>query len=267
MTPSQGENATVRSVHRACAILRAFRPEDDGLPLGEIAQRADLDKATARRLLRTLIAEGLIEQHHVSRDYALALGVMTLVVGPTPADAMRRRALPVLAGIAEATATAAFLVVPHVGSVLCVEAVPGERTVGGPWVIGEQRPMNTCAATRVLMAYLPLERRMAVLAGPLPALTPATPTDPFQLSSILDTIRRRDWETGLGDVTEGVASFGLPVRRDGGDVVAALGISGARDALLEGERPRHLDMMRRKVAELERRLAAPAAQGGARRSH
>jgi DNA-binding IclR family transcriptional regulator len=176
---------------------------------------------------------------------------------------MRRRALPLLAGIAEATAAASFLVVLHLGSALCVEAVPGERMIAGIWVIGEQRPLNACAGARVLMAYLPLEARMAVLAGPLPALTPATPTDPFQLSSILDTIRRRDWDVGLGDVSEGVASFGLPVRRDGSDVVAALGISGTRDALLEGERPRHLEMMRRRVAELERRLEAPAS--GARR--
>ena len=47
----------VRSVRRALAILRAFRLSDRSLALGEIARRARLDKATARRLLVTLMAE------------------------------------------------------------------------------------------------------------------------------------------------------------------------------------------------------------------
>lgn len=269
MRPSPTDDVTVRSVRRALAVLRAFGPADHSLPLGEIARRAELDKATARRLLRTLIGEGLVEQQGPSRDYSLGLGVLALVSGPKPADALRRRALPLLAGIAETTSAAAYLVVPHIGLALCIEAVDGEPPVPGPWVIGEQLPLNTCAASRVLMAHLPLEVRMAALAGPLPALTPATPTDPFHLSSILDTIRQRDWEVGLGDVVAGVAHLGLPVRQSGGEVVAALGIAAAREVVLEGERPRYLEILRVKVRELERRLAAPPARptGGPRSSN
>jgi IclR family transcriptional regulator, pca regulon regulatory protein len=266
MMPSTTDDAAVRSVRRALAVLRAFGPEDQSLPLGEIARRAGLDKATARRLLRTLIGERLIEQQGPSRDYSLGLGVLALTIGPTPADALRRRALPLLVDIAEATAAAAYLVVQHIGAALCIAAVGSEPPVPGPWVIGEQRPLNTCAVSRVLMAYLPLEERMAALSGRLPALTPATPTDPFQLSGLLDTIRQREWDVGLGDVVAGVATVGLPVRRSGGEVVAALGIAAAEHVVMEGGRPRYLDVLRAKVRELERRLARPLAPltGGAR---
>ena len=208
---SSGADASVRAVKRAVAILRAFGPGDRSLPLGEIARRATLDKATTRRLLRTLIGESLIEQEGLTREYSLGLGVLELAAGATPADDMRRRAQLLLATVVEATQTgAAYLVVPHHGGALCVEAVVGERSLPSTWSIGERRSLNACAATRVLMAYLPLEVRMAALSGELPALTAATPTDPFLLSNLLDTIRLRDWEVGLDDVVPGIASLGLP---------------------------------------------------------
>ena len=61
--PSEGEgDGSVRAVRRALAILRAFRLTDRSLALGEIAQRAALDKGTTRRLLITLMKEHLIDQ-------------------------------------------------------------------------------------------------------------------------------------------------------------------------------------------------------------
>jgi DNA-binding IclR family transcriptional regulator len=265
---SHSDDASVRSVKRAVAILRAFGPSDRNLPLGEIARRTELDKATTRRLLRTLIGENLIQQHHSTREYSLALGVLVLAAGATPVDAMRRRAQVLLATLVETTRTdAAYLIVPHNGVALCIEMVEGERLMPSPWSIGEQRPLHACAATRVLMANLPLEVRIAALSGNLPALTANTPTDPFQLSNILDTIRTRDWDIGFGDVVPGVANLGLPVRGEAGEVIAAVGIAGPSEDMLEGERPRYLDMVRGKVRELERRLGAPDHQGGGRRGH
>jgi DNA-binding IclR family transcriptional regulator len=263
------DDASVRAVKRAVAILRAFGPADRSLPLGEIARRATLDKATARRLLRTLIGESLVEQETLTREYSLGLGVLELAAGATPADELRRRAQLLLATLVEATRTgAAYLIVPHHGAGLCVESVVGERPLPATWSIGERRALNSCAATRVLMAHLPLEGRMAALSGVLPALTAATPTDPFLLSSLLETIRLRDWEIGLDDVVPGVASLGLPVRGETGDVIAALGITGPREEILEGERPRYLEVMRVKVRELERRLSmAPPTLAGVRGRH
>lgn len=253
-TATPADVASVRSVRRALAILRAFGPADRGLPLGEIARRADLDKATARRLLCTLIGEGAIEQHAASKDYALALGVLALSAGPTPLDALRRRAQPVLAGIAEATSATAFLAVLYEGEALCVETAVSDRPAATPVTVGARLKLHACAVPRVLMAFLPLEARMTMLSGPLPAVSEATPTDPFHLSSMLETIRQRGWESGNGEVMAGVASLGLPVRGSGGEVVAALGITGPQADVLDGEAPRHLDLLRGRVRDLERRI-------------
>lgn len=266
---SRGDDATVRSVRRALAILRAFGPADRSLPLGEIARRAELDKATTRRLLRTLIGENVVEQHGPSKEYSLGLGVLELSAGATPVDDLRRRAQPLLAATAETTGATALLAVRHDGAALCIEAVAGERPVQAPWSTGERLPLHACAAPRVLMAYLPLETRMAVLSGPLPSLTGGTPTDPFQLATTLETIRQRGWETGVDDVIEGVTCLALPVRGEAGEVIAAFAIAGPGEEMLDGDRPLYLELVRSKVQELERRLGArPAPPGGsARRAH
>ncbi len=253
MTASTPDDSSVRSVRRALAILRAFGPTDRSLPLGEIARRAGIDKATALRLLRTLIRERLMEQQP-SRDYSLSLGVLGLSAGATPADRLRRRAQPMLAAIAEVTDGTAFLAVIHDGRALFIESSASEQSAPTSVTIGLHLPLHVCAATRVLMAFLPLEARMAMLAAPLPALTRATPTDPFQLSAMLDTIRNRGWETGHGEVDDGVSCFGLPVRDEAGEVIATVGVA-ARDApVAEGEPPRHLETIICKVREFERRV-------------
>jgi DNA-binding IclR family transcriptional regulator len=252
---SRADDATVRSVRRALAILRAFGPLDRSLPLGEIARRAGLDKATARRLLRTLIDERVIEQPRASKDYVLGFGALTLVAGPTQADPLRRSALPLLAGIAEATGATAFLAIVHDGAALCIEAAAGGHSAAVPDRVGVRTPLHAGAVPRVLMAFLPLETRMTLLAGPLPPVSEATPTDPFQLSARLDAIRQRDWDASANEVTDGVASVGVPVRDASGDVVAALGITGPVAELLEGGQPRQLELLRGRALDLERRIA------------
>jgi DNA-binding IclR family transcriptional regulator len=252
ITASTREESSVRSVRRALAILRAFGPTDRALPLGEIARRAEVDKATALRLLRTMIRERLIEQQ-ATRDYSLAPGVLTLSTGPTSADTLRRRAQPLLAAIGEVTGGAVFLAVLHHGKALYIESWAAERAVPTSVTIGLQLPLHVCAATRVLMAFLPLQDRMAMLAAPLPALSPATPTDPFQLSAILDTIRTRGWEAGYSELDDGISCLGLPLRDESGDVIATIGIAGRDAPLPPGGQPRHLDALLAKIREFERR--------------
>jgi ribose transport system substrate-binding protein len=52
----------VRSVARACDILKAFRGENEPLRINELVERTGLHKATVSRLVGTLVAAGLLRR-------------------------------------------------------------------------------------------------------------------------------------------------------------------------------------------------------------
>ena len=255
MTESLDVATSVRSVRRALAILRAFRLSDRSLALGEVAQRAGLDKATARRLLMTLMGERLVEQNPETKGYSLGLGVLELAAGLTPCDDLRQRAQPLLAAIAEETGATAFLGVVHDGAALCIGRVDGGEAIQiRAWSVGGRMPLNCGAGPRVLMAFRPAAELTGLLARPLEALTPFTPADPAALAAALERVRLRGWELGVNDVVEGISSVGIPVRDRSATVIAAISISGLHVHILADDQPRHLAILQRRVAELERRL-------------
>jgi DNA-binding IclR family transcriptional regulator len=254
MTLPPSDDATVRSVRRAFSVLRAFGPADRSLPLGEIARRTDLDKATARRLLRTLMGEELVEQVGPNRDYSLALGVLTLVAGANPAAVLRRRAQPLLASLAAATGAVAFLSVLHAGAVLCIEAAGGDWATPPPVSTGARWPLDSCAVARVLLAFQPHDSRLSTLLRPGTGEGGA-PHDPAQLAGMLAAIRRRGWETSIDERAQGACMLALPVHGADGQVIAALGIIGPASLIGDGGRPRHLDLVREALRQWEQNSA------------
>jgi DNA-binding IclR family transcriptional regulator len=248
---------TIRTVRRALAILRAFRSTDRDLPLGEIAQRAKLDKGTTHRLLRTLIVERLVEQQEAGMTYSLGMGVLELAAGLTSQGDLRQKAQPVLAALAAATGTTAFLGVVHDDHALCIGRVDGGLDIQiRSWSIGGRLPLNAGAGPRVLLANLPDVERARCLAGPLEALTRKTPTDPVALDRRLKIIRERGWDVAIDELIEGIASVAVPVRRPSGSVIATISISGLNAHMIEDGKPRHLPELLARTRKLEAGMAA-----------
>jgi ribose transport system substrate-binding protein len=61
-TAHEADSGENRSVARACDILKCFEHARDPLGLAEVAAMTTLSKATAYRILSTLVAEGMIER-------------------------------------------------------------------------------------------------------------------------------------------------------------------------------------------------------------
>ncbi len=58
----QPGDTSVQAVRRACQLLRAFANEDEVLRLRDLSARTSIHKATASRLMQTLVAEGMVER-------------------------------------------------------------------------------------------------------------------------------------------------------------------------------------------------------------
>lgn len=218
--------ARVRSVSRAVAILRCFSPGRTHMMLGDITNLTQLDAGTTRRLLVTLRDEGLIGQAPDGR-YHLTLQVMRLAAAVPEGRSLRELAQDHLRALAETTGLTVLLSVLQDGKPVCIAREHGDSPVQVRWwPVGESMPLNCGAAPRLLLAHMPEADQEAVLAGPLPALTRHSITNPIALRDKLTTVRERGWSLSTDDVVEGLAALASPVRDPSGDIIGAVSVGG-----------------------------------------
>ena len=222
----------VRAVSRALAILRAFRLEQPALALAEIAVSAGLNRATTRRMLLTLIEEGLVRQDPVGQRYSLTLRVLELAAA-APTGGLREEARPVMLRLAQETGATVFLSVPGAHGALCIERVVGDDPIQVKWwAVGTHMAWNCGAGPRLLLAHMPLAEAAAALRHPV-ALTQHSQTHAASLLGHLDEVRRRGWAVTIDDVTVGLSAVAVPIRAER-DQVAALSLGGLTGRLLDG---------------------------------
>ena len=250
---STGGRATVRAVSRALAVLRAFRHDRPSLALAEIATTANLDRATARRMLLTLMEEKLIRQDAVTQRYALTLRVLELAAA-APTGGLREEARPVMVRLAQATGATVFLSVTDTPGALCLERIDGHDTVQVKWwAVGTHMPWNCGAGPRLLLAHLSAKDAVAALQRPA-SLTAHSQTNPKILLQHLEDVRDRGYEVTIDDVTVGLSAVAVPLPVAPGSF-AALSIGGLTGRLLDDAgRPRHLEVMSQAAEEIAANL-------------
>ncbi|ETW12924.1 transcriptional regulator, LclR family protein [Roseivivax marinus] len=155
---------------RGLAVLRAFRPSDDGLGNAEIAERTGLPKSTVSRLTFTLQSLGYLTQRRRDRyrpgPALLALGNMAassisfveLSGGP-----MQR--------LADETGTLSLMLVRDHGKLLIVKTWR-PRDMASLWLeVGHRLPLGGTSSGHAMLAALP-EDGLAEVVDEDPRLTP-----------------------------------------------------------------------------------------------
>ncbi len=242
MNNNSTTRANVRAVVRAISVLRAFSSDRLQLALAEIAQHANLDKGTTRRLLLTLADQGLVTQDPTTHKYALGLGMLELGAAVPVFKDLRDEAAPFLATLAQNTQSSVFLSVYRDGDALCLARVHGDTPIHVQWWnVGGRMPINCGGGPRVLLAFQPqkeIERRLA--RDKFPKLTKFTEVDPERIRRGLESICKRGWELAINDVYVGLAAIGVPLRDKRDSVIAAVSIGGLTTHLVRNGSPRFL---------------------------
>lgn len=245
-----------RAVRRAVGLLKAFGPGRPQLRLAELSRAARLNKTTAYRLLSALESEGLVERSGKGEAYRLGAQLLRLgrEVGGTAE--LRQASRAELRRLAEEAGETATLEVLVGREVLILEEVSGRHVVGSTPFVGSRWPAHATSTGKALLAYLPAPELQAILAPPLPALTPRTLTRPAAVRRELERIRRRGYATSVGELEEGFVAVGAAVRSGEGEVVAAVSAGGPRSRLTAS-----------KIAELGLSVPATAARISALLGH
>jgi len=118
----------VQSIERAFAVLGALT--DGPIGVTEVADRADLPKSTAARLLASLAREGAVEQVPGETRYRLGPRIEALGGRPVRARSVVAIARPHLTELAGAIGEVAGLSVPDGDLIHYVDQVDSDQPVG-----------------------------------------------------------------------------------------------------------------------------------------
>lgn len=260
--PAAASRATraegARAVERALDILLLFDASRPKLGVSEIARELGFSKSTAHRLLSVLASRGMIMQDLESRRYSLGLALLRL--GRVVAESLdiRQKALPVMRRLQEQTGETVNLNVERDGARICIEKVESRHDIRHFVEIGRPLPLHCGASGKVLLAFMPAQRRKRVLSESLSRFTRHTLTDPEHLERDLELIRRQGYATSRSERVLGAASVSAPIRDASGRVVAALTVSGPEVRFTPDSIARFIDRVVRAANEVSGSLGWPA---------
>jgi DNA-binding IclR family transcriptional regulator len=221
----------VRAVERATWILSSFNGEHAEQGVSEIAQATGLHKATAHRIIMTLLNCGFLERTADGERVRLGLRLVELGLGALRDLDLRRAAFPYMQQLVERFQETCDLGIFDRGRVLYVEVVHSEHSLTIAVRVGRHLPVHCTASGRVFLAFLPPEVVEPILSAPLAAYTEKTITSPARLREELEATRQRGYGLDDEEFEVGIRAISAPVRDIDGNVIAAMSIPGPSNRL------------------------------------
>lgn len=225
-----GGDDFVQSLSRGLSVIRAFDEHHQQLTLSEVARRAQVSPAAARRFLHTLESLGYVRSDN--RHFTLTPRVLELGFGYLASLSIPSVIQPHLERLSAQVNESASAAVLDSTDIVYVARAATQRIMSVNISLGTRFPAYATSMGRVLLAWLEPEAIRAVLdQSKLEARTSKTVTNPAQLLAVLDTVRAEGWASVDGELEEGLFSIAAPIRNAGGAVVAALNMSMSASAV------------------------------------
>lgn len=153
MAGDPGERGTLGTVRNASVLLDLLSTGPAYQQLTELAQRSGLSLPTVHRLLRSLVAAGMVEQHSESSRYSLGPELVRLSERYLSRLPVLRALAPYLVEVRNATKATVLVALLVRGSVVYVDRVDGED-IGGVFRVSHRvHRAHETAAGRVLLAH------------------------------------------------------------------------------------------------------------------
>lgn len=215
---------TIRSLARGLSVIRVFDAEHPSLTLSEVAARARMPRAGARRALHTLVELGYASQH--DREFTLRPKLLELgfehLSGLSLADVVTPH-LQTLSALLDESVSASVL---DGGQIVYIARVATRRVMRVQIRIGTRFPAESTAMGRVLLAA----RSPEWIEGFVESVrverrSPYTTTDTSRLRTILAQTRQRGFALVDQELEEGLRSVAVPVHDGEGTVVAAVNVA------------------------------------------
>jgi len=217
----------VSALARGLAVIEAFDRARAPLSVTEVAERAGVDRAVARRMLLTLVELGLATE--TQRHYQLSARVLRLGYSFLSQTGLDGIAQSFVTEVAHRTGESCSVAILDETEVVSLVHTPSPtHKIGFTLRPGTRWPAYVMASGRALLASKP-DTEVRVLLGRMHR-KPFTSRTLVKIEAIFDvvrTVRQRGFALVDGELEEGLMALAVPIRNRNGDVIASLNSSSS----------------------------------------
>lgn len=214
----------VQSLDRGLAVITSFDAEHGAQTLSDVARETGLSRATARRLLLTLVKLGYVRAD--GRRFELTPKVLDLGYAYLSSLNVPQIAQPYLEELSEEVNESVSVSVLDGCDVIYIARVPTKHIMTIAVGLGTRLPAWCTSMGRVLLAVLPAAERAKLLDHvALEAFTPKTIRTRGALAKELDAVAKQGWALVDEELELGLRSISAPLRNASGETVAAMNVS------------------------------------------
>ena len=227
MPQASREVNLTQSVLKALDVLECLASAEQPLSAQEVAQRCSLSRPTAYRHLITLLTRDYVTNCEDDRYYQIGPKVLELSKSFLDRLDLLELAKTSMRELSRTSQETIHLTVLDGTEILYVAKVDGPQSVRMYSAIGTRNPLYCTAMGKAILAFLPPEKRTALLdQTTLAPRTANTITDRTALDQHLELVRSQGFAVDDVEFEEGIRCLGAPIFNHTGRVTAAISISG-----------------------------------------
>jgi IclR family acetate operon transcriptional repressor len=252
--PPTGTQAVDRASHLLTEIVDATTPRS----FSDLAAATGLAKSTTSRLLFALERNGLVRRGANGTYEPGTVFVRYAGRGGREFDLIEL-AHPYMQRLGDLTGETINLGIARRGQVEQLSQVDSRYLIGATNWVGKPVPLHASALGKVLLAF----GGATIDAGRLARLTDRTITSRAALADELTAVCRRGYAVTIDELERGLIAVAAPVFRSGGEVIAAVSISGPANRLTSSRIAEAATQCRLEAASLSAVLGHRPRQEGA----
>lgn len=211
---------------KALTVLDFIGEQKRALTVQDVAEGIGADRATAYRMLMTLVHSGYVVRDASQKTYRLSFKVLSLARYLVSDDERSVQILNCLREISDETGETVHYSALDSDCAVLVFRVKGTQRVSVDFQIGDRSPLPCTSIGKVLLAYSDARFTDQIIARGLPKVAPRTITDPEELRHELMRVRAQRYAFDDMEFSHDMRCLAIPVFEKGGQVPGGIAISG-----------------------------------------
>ncbi|SFK05541.1 transcriptional regulator, IclR family [Celeribacter neptunius] len=221
---------TISSLAKGLRVLECFGAKTPKLSITDVSKMTGLDRATARRCLLTLHAEGYAD--YDGKFFTLTPRTLRLGMGAISSLPLPQIVQPWLDQLTEQIGQSCSVSILDGTEIVYLARAAQKRVMSIGLMPGSRLPAHCTSMGRVLLAALPEDEARAIVeASDLSPRTRFSVTEPDEVMKRLEEVRSQGYAIIDQEVEIGLRSIAVPLVDGRGAVVAALntGMAATQD--------------------------------------